>query len=303
MSEPRYLVVGNPIAHSRSPEIHAHFAAQFSISMSYERALVAVDGFADFVTQFAQAGGRGLNVTLPFKRDAHDFVDNLDPLARDAQAVNTIALDAEQGSRGFNTDGGGLIRDLKIRHHQEIAGASVVMFGAGGAAQGVLAALIAERPAAIWIANRTVEKAAALVQRARTNASVTSLYACSLGARAGATGVRDKANEPVFVGDARPDLVINATSFGHHAQESRQDEAERVERELGVSAQWLDGAFCYDMTYGSGALFHRWAQRANPGASVDGLGMLVEQAALSFNIWHGVQPQTDELLAKMRDAT
>jgi len=301
MTKPRFLVVGNPIEHSRSPEIHTHFAAQFGIDMSYERALVPVDAFRDFVTRFAQTGGRGLNVTLPFKFDAHDFVTELDPLAASAQAVNTIALDSSSNSRGFNTDGGGLLRDLKDRHGQQVEGATVVMLGAGGAAQGVMGALLAERPALLLVANRTLGRAQDLVRAVQKRdqgqqlevGETTVVKACALQALSG---------DPAELGltdTLRPDLIINATSFGHVAQ--AKDEGLLISRVLGLSADWVGDAFCYDMTYGQGAVFHRWAEQLKQGAGADGLGMLVEQAALSFNIWHGVMPQTNELLVQMRN--
>ena len=279
-----FLVVSNPIAHSRSPEIHAAFAGETGVDMRYDKALVERNDFERFADEFAARGGRGMNVTLPFKVDAYRYVSQADPIAAGAQAVNTIAFDTDGTSRGSNTDGGGLMRDLKGRHGQDLAGRTVLLLGAGGAAQGVVEPLLADGPARLVVANRTLAKAEALIQHVGVrdlhgHAGRCELSACDLNAVAAAPGWR-------------ADLIVNATSFGHE-----QDQA------LPLDADWVGDAFCYDMTYGAGAVFYRWAADLRQGGCADGLGMLVEQAALSFEIWHGVLASTDPVYAQLRGQT
>ena len=248
--------------------------------MNYDRALIEPGGFAAFADDFAARGGRGMNVTLPFKADAFAYVARTDPLAAGAQAVNTIAFGPD-GASGYNTDGRGLLRDLKDRHELRLAGSTIVLLGAGGAAHGVVEPLLAEGPARLVVANRTLAKAEALCAHALARDLDGHARACELEA----SGLAELAAEPAW----RADLIVNATSFGH-------DDAE----DLPLDANWVGDAFCYDMTYGAGARFHRWALALQQGRCADGLGMLVEQAALSFEIWHGKAPATDAVYAMLR---
>ena len=196
----RYAVFGNPIAHSKSPQIHACFAAQTGQDLRYEALLAPIDGFAEAVAEFAGQGGRGANVTVPFKEQAFALADQLSARARDAGAVNTLTL-SNGRIAGDNTDGAGLLRDLTLNLGVSLAGQRVLLLGAGGAARGVLHPLLAAEPAAVVIANRTVARALALVALAG-NAS-PHLSACALDALADP----DTMTAPF-------DIVINATSAG-----------------------------------------------------------------------------------------
>jgi shikimate dehydrogenase len=265
----RYCVFGNPIAHSRSPQIHALFAAQTGQDLAYEARLAPLDGFAGAVAQFRAEGGRGANVTVPFKEEAFRLCDRLSPRARAAGAVNTLTF-ASDGVAGDNTDGAGLVADLTRNLGFGLAGARVLLLGAGGAARGVVLPLLDCRPAALHVANRTAAKALALAQDFAVGALSASGFA-ELEGR-------------VF------DLVINATaaSLGGAA--------------LALPAGlWAPGALAYDMMYGGGDTpFLAQARAAGAGALADGLGMLVEQAAEAFFVWRGVRPQTAPVLASLR---
>ena len=267
----RYLVVGNPIEHSRSPQIQQAFAAQFDDNMAYDKALVEVGEFAHFVDAFAASGGRGLNVTLPFKLDAAHYVDELDGLARSAGAVNTIKIEANGKRLGFNTDGIGLLNDLRIRHALDLTGKTILLLGAGGAGQGVLRPLLEAEPRRLVIANRTVGKAEALVAAQSANFPNVELMACAFDALS-----------------ESPDVIINATSMGLSGDIPP------------ISKDLIRHAFCYDMSYGASAKFQAWAQQHGAQYSVDGLGMLVEQAAQSYFIWRGLRPQTDPVVESLR---
>ena len=269
----RYLVVGNPIDHSRSPDIHRAFAAQFDDDMQYDKALVEPGDFDHFVDAFARAGGCGLNVTLPFKTDAFKYVDECDALASAAAAVNTIVLSNGEPSRGFNTDGVGLVADLTRRHGQDLQGKNILMLGAGGAAQGVIEPLLEAGAQQLVIANRTIAKAEALVAQRLALNSAAALSAV------GFDGIQ-----------TAPDIVINATSSGLSGG-----------AEL-IDPVWVAGAFCYDMSYGAAASFCAWAGQHGARQSVDGLGMLVEQAAQSYFLWRGRRPSTTPVLAMLRAA-
>ena len=302
----RYAVIGNPIAHSLSPRIHALFASQTHQTIGYERLLAPVGGFSDAAERFFSGGGSGLNVTVPFKVQAAAWVSELDHAAAAAGAVNTIALSLS-GSRnetapsgspdaradapqleglagatgklrtiGFNTDGAGLVRDLKSNHEQRLGGKRILVLGAGGAVQGVLRPLIAERPIELCIANRTAEKA-------RRLASVLNRE--ELGGEAGVrvTGVGLEELEDGF------DLVISGTSAGLSGDRAS------------VPAPVVRGAFCYDMIYGARTDFCQWAETNGARQVTDGIGMLVEQAALAFEIWRGVAPETAPVLQLLRN--
>ena len=266
----RYLVVGNPIGHSLSPFIHARFAEQTGQRMVYEAELVDEGGFAQAMGNFQASGGKGVNVTVPFKRDAWHAVDERGPLAERAGAVNTISFLDDGRSRGDNTDGIGLVRDLRARHGLTLAGRRILLIGAGGAARGVVEPLLGEAPRRLVVANRTPGRAERLV------AGFADLGPVEASDLAGLAGQRF-------------DCIINATSA------SLQGKAPVLPEGI------VEGAFCYDMMYGRGPTpFMRWAREHGAGEAVDGLGMLVEQAAESFWIWRGVRPETAPVIADLR---
>lgn len=286
----RYAVIGNPVEHSLSPRIHGLFAEQTGEQLVYERLLAPLDGFSASVEAFFSTGGRGLNVTVPFKGEAAAWVNRLDPGAAAAGAVNTIALAADQPPAGqgasthggtelrtvgFNTDGPGLVRDLRDNHGQALAGTRVLVIGAGGAVRGVVRPLLLERPASLVIANRTVAKAEALVAALHEGG-----LPATVGAEVRATGLRDL--------DGGFDVVISGTSAG------------LAGRSLDLPGSVARGAFCYDMIYGTSTEFCRWATANGARRVQDGIGMLVEQAALAFEIWRGVAPRTAPVLALLR---
>lgn len=264
----RYAVIGNPVAHSKSPWIHAQFAAQTGERIAYEALLAPLDGFAATVAAFRGAGGKGSNVTLPFKGEACALATDLSERARAAQAVNTLVF-SDAGIFGDNTDGVGLVRDLADNLSCSIAGRRILLAGAGGAARGVLLPLLAARPAALFIANRDADKARALAR-------------AFPGVDAGA--YEDLAGQ-------RFDLVINATSAG------LTDAALPLPRGL-----FAGGSLAYDMVYGRDTAFLRAARVDGAARVADGLGMLVEQAAESFFLWRGVRPATAPVLAALRAA-
>lgn len=268
----RYAVFGNPVAHSRSPSIHAAFAAQTGQDLRYDRQLVAPGGFAAAAAEFFSTGGRGLNVTVPFKEDAFRFADRRTIRAERARAVNTLMIGDDGAVLGDNTDGAGLLRDLTANLRWPIAGRRTLVLGAGGAARGVLGPLLEQRPALLWIANRTAGKA---VELARAFAD--------LGPTTG-SGFAELASAAPF------DVVVNATSA------SLAGELPPL-----PDALLAPGANAYDMMYGAEpTLFMTWAQRRGAGAVADGLGMLVEQAAESFFLWRGVRPDTAPVIAAVR---
>ena len=267
----RYAVIGNPVAHSQSPRIHALFAQHVGHAIEYGLILGEPGHFREAVDRFRAAGGRGVNVTVPFKLDAFEIASERTGRATQAGAVNTLMFDGVRVI-GDNTDGAGLVRDIVRNRGFAIAGKRVLLMGAGGAARGVVLPLLDEQPASLAIANRTVDKAQALAQRFATHA---------IGVRGG--GYDAFASE-------RFDLVINATS----ASLARQLPA------LPAHA-FAPGALAYDMVYGEAArpfLAHALALGAS--AAVDGLGMLVEQAAESFWLWRGVRPPTAPVLERLR---
>ncbi|MDR2689906.1 MAG: shikimate dehydrogenase [Azoarcus sp.] len=272
----RYAVIGHPIAHSKSPRIHAAFARQTGQDISYEALLAPIDGFAAAVAAFRAAGGRGVNVTVPFKLDAHALANRLSARARAAGAVNTLVFDGDD-IFGDNTDGAGLVRDLTVNLDCDIADRRVLLLGAGGAARGVLLPLIDARPATLTLANRRADKARELCAACPPRAGV-ALDAGGLG-------------EPGGLAGRQFDIVINATSASLAA--------EVPDLPAGIYAP---GALAYDMMYGAGDTAYMIAARA-AGATrlADGLGMLVEQAAESFALWRGMRPETTVLLAELRD--
>lgn len=266
----RYCVFGHPIGHSKSPAIHAAFAAQTGENIEYVAIEAPLDDFAGAWQAFVASGGQGANVTVPFKEEAYRLCTQLTEQARRAGAVNTLSLLPDGSLEGDTTDGVGLVADLK-RQGARLQGANILVLGAGGAVRGVLAPLLAHDPAGLTVANRTAAKASALAQDF-----------ADLGTIRG--GGFDSVAGPF-------DLVINGTSA------SLSGELPPLPDDL-----FAEGALAYDMMYGAEpTVFMAWA--AERGArSVDGLGMLVEQAAASFARWRGVVPETAPVLSTLRQA-
>jgi shikimate dehydrogenase len=255
----RYVVIGNPIAHSKSPQIHARFAQQTGEDIRYEHLLAPHDGFAASVHAFIAAGGRGANVTVPFKLDAFALAGERSARADAAGAVNTLMF--ENGRIiGDNTDGVGLVRDIMVNAGVPIAGRRVLLLGAGGAARGVILPLLAESPAELTVANRTVANAEKLL----TQFAHPALKASGFEALAGAF-----------------DIVINATSASLTA-----------ELPPVPASAFSSQTFAYDMMYGAQPTVFMQQALAHGAAARDGLGMLVEQAAESFFLWRAVRPDT-----------
>jgi len=269
MSEPdRYAVVGNPIAHSKSPEIHAQFAAQTGQCLVYERLLAPLDDFAGTVRFFAEAGGRGLNVTVPFKLQAHALATMLTPRAHAAAAVNTLYFTGGE-IIGDNTDGAGLVRDIVRNAGASLAGKSVLLLGAGGAARGVMLPLLEQQPSRLVVANRTLSRAEELAAQFAAHGEIGVAAFAAL--------------------DGAFDVVINATAASLHA-------------ELPPIPAHVFGAqtLAYDMMYGTAPTVFMEFAGAQGARTRDGLGMLVEQAAASFLLWRGVMPDTAPVLAALR---
>ncbi|WP_245615994.1 shikimate dehydrogenase [Andreprevotia chitinilytica] len=269
----RYVVVGNPVAHSKSPQIHAAFAAQFGLSdFSYERLFAPLDGFEGTLRAFMSEGGRGCNVTVPFKEQAFALADVLTPRAEAAGAVNTLLRQDDGQLLGDNTDGAGLVAD--VLRHATLVDKRILLLGAGGAARGVILPLAEQKPAAIAIANRTASKAVALADEfaSRVTRPLTGV---------GFDEVYDEF-----------DIVINATSASLGG--------ERIPLPSGVFAS---GALAYDMMYGRDETpFLAQAREAGVASRVDGLGMLVGQAAEAFALWTGKRPDIAPVLTALRAA-
>ena len=266
----RYAVVGNPIAHSRSPQIHALFAQQTSQDLIYDAILAPIDGFAATVQAFIASGGKGLNITLPFKLEAREFVDQCSARAARAEAVNTLVVDFEGRTFGENTDGVGLLRDLISNHGAVIRDRKLLVLGAGGAVRGVLEPLLAAAPTRLIIANRTVSRAVELCNAFK-----------DLGP-AEACGFDELAGEQF-------DLIINGTSA------SVSKEVPPIPNDVLRAGGW-----CYDMFYSSQpTAFVRWGQAHGAAKSLDGIGMLVEQAAESFLLWRGMRPDTRPVISAL----
>ena len=272
----RYAVVGNPIAHSRSPAIHAQFAAQTDQDMVYDRLLAPLDGFVATVAAFRAEGGRGLNVTLPFKTEAFRLADSLTPRAALAGAVNTLVFDGDI-VLGDNTDGAGLVDDIEHRIELPLAGARVLLLGAGGAARGVVQPLLAAGIERLMIVNRTAARAGELVSDlgARLPAADAAKL-CAGGFDAIAGGF---------------DILVNATSAG------LADASPPV-----PPAAWSGVRLALDMVYAAHpTAFMRAAADAGCPRIEDGLGMLVAQAAESFALWRGVRPATLPVYAMLHE--
>jgi shikimate dehydrogenase len=268
-----YCVFGNPVEHSKSPWIHARFAQLTGQQLHYGKRLVARDGFAQAIREFREQGGKGCNVTVPFKFESPAFATRLTPRAQLAQAGNTLRFDAGE-VLADNTDGVGLVNDIRNNAGVDLSALDVLVVGAGGAASGLLGPLIEAKPRRIVVANRTQSKAASLVQRHRDLAQRVQ--------------VELEAPELAKLQDGF-DVVINATAS------SLSGEAVPVK-----AAVLKPGALACDLMYGPPARgFVDWA--ASHGAAArDGLGMLVEQAAESFLLWRGVRPPSAQVLAELR---
>lgn len=274
----QYAVIGNPIAHSKSPAIHARFAASCGQTMQYKALLAPLDGFASVVRQFFAAGGLGANVTLPFKLEAFALADELTPRASAAGAVNTLCW---RNGRilGDNTDGIGLVRDIVSMAKHPIAGRRVLMLGAGGAARGSLLPLLEQQPAQLVLANRTHANALQLLAQFQSIApSPPILSACELANLANLASL-----------DGQFDLIINATSAS-------------IAASVPALAPGLFGPQClaYDMMYGAQPTVFMAFASAHGAQVRDGLGMLVAQAAEAFYLWRGVYPDVASVYAALR---
>ena len=268
--EKRFTVMGNPISHSKSPNIHSQFGQQTNIQLQYTATQVDPGGFPSAVLNFQANGGSGINVTVPFKVEAYELADQLSERAQYAGAVNTLRFEADGQIYGDNTDGIGLVRDIQNNLNCPIKNTRVLMIGAGGAVRGALLPILEESPTEIVVANRTVDKAMALARHFTTFGNITG---CALHSVQGSF-----------------DIIINgsAASLGGTVPD--------------IPPSAVCGArLVYDMMYSDqGTVFMKWATDAGAKRSVDGLGMLVEQAAESFRIWNEIHPQTQHVMRTLR---
>ena len=268
----RYAVIGNPVSHSKSPAIHAEFARQTGQNMSYLPILAPLHGFVAAVKDFINQGGKGMNVTLPFKEEAFRLaMPNVSIRASEAEAVNTMRFDGGL-IVGENTDGMGLVKDIQHNLMQSaLTGKRILLLGAGGAARGVILPLLEFKPALLTVANRTFSKVSALEQRFTRYGNI-------------------KASEYAALAGNKYDLVINATSA------SIAGELPPLPAKVFAS-----DSLAYDLMYGGGPTpFLRFAQAQGAARLADGLGMLVEQAAESFYFWRGVRPDTRQVITKLK---
>jgi len=265
----KYAVIGNPIHHSLSPTIHAQFSKQTGLSMSYEKILAPLDGFTAAVNNFVSSGALGFNITIPFKVEAYDLVDDCTLNAKTSGAVNTIKV--ENGTLyGENTDGIGLVNDLCNNLQQTIKGKDILILGAGGATQGILLPLLECQPERILVANRTKTKSLKLANNYSEYGKVCGF------------GLDQIKAKPV-------DIIINATSASL--------DGKMPEIPSGVAT----GALCYDLMYGRQTPFMKWSRENSALEVTDGLGMLVEQAASAFAFWHDITPETKEVIKSLRE--
>jgi shikimate dehydrogenase len=270
----RYAVIGNPIGHSKSPFIHARFAEQTGEPIEYTRLLAPLDAFVPHVRAFVEAGGRGLNVTVPFKLEAHALATKLSPRAAAAGAVNTLRFEAGE-IHGDNTDGFGLVRDIEVNLATRLKGARILLLGAGGAARGVVLPMLERAPHTLTIVNRTAAKASALVDQ--------------FGAAAHAAACRLSGGSAAAIEPGAYDIIINATAGSLDAELPECDD-----RAFGSQT------LAYDMMYGAQPTVFMCHAQTLGARAADGLGMLVEQAAESFYIWRAVRPEGAPVLAELR---
>ncbi len=265
-----YAVFGNPISHSKSPLVHSLFAEEFGINLEYRAVHVDIGGFEQAVSGFQANGGNGLNVTVPFKLNAWKLADELTQRAQLAGAVNTLTLG--DVVKGDNTDGAGVVKDIESNLGIPLAGTRILIVGAGGAVRGILSPILNQKPESITITNRTKSKADELANVFSDfgNVQATALHEAGLGAY---------------------DIIINATSTGIHGELPE------------VSPRVFQGVkLMYDLMYGKQPTrFMEWARDNGVEQISDGLGMLVEQAAESFQVWHGVMPITTSVIKAVRD--
>ena len=259
-----YAVIGNPVAHSLSPRIHAEFAEQTGQRISYRAIELAADSFTRGIRELQQQGFSGVNVTVPFKREAWELCDERSPRATDAGAANTLTFRHDGSIAGDNTDGVGLVRDLVENLQVAIENQRILVLGAGGAVRGVLGPILAQSPACVVIANRTLEKAVTLVRDFGSRGELDAVAYDTLGSE-------------------KFDLIINGTAAG-------------LDNEIPPLPQTVIGenTTCYDMMYDLSAntAFVAWAYYHSALKAVDGIGMLVEQAAEAFLVWRSVRPNT-----------
>jgi len=273
MDKGLYAVVGNPISHSKSPRIHSLFAQQTGEDLEYTGIQAPIDDFSGVVTGFFDRGGQGLNITVPFKEKAWKLADHRTERAEKAGAANTLYLDNEKNLTADNTDGKGLITDLVQNHSIGLAGARVLILGAGGAVRGVLGPLLSQQPASLTIANRTVSKAQSLVLLFADDAGEAAFDACGFEAP-----------------DSPFDVIINGTSAS-------------LQGDLPPLSAAVIGpdTVVYDMMYSlQTTCFNQWALDQGATRVLDGLGMLVEQAAESFRVWRGISPDTASVIEVLR---
>ena len=270
MSFDRYGVMGNPIKHSKSPQIHKAFADQTDQEMTYTSLLVPLDGFASAVSDFFNEGGKGLNITVPFKQEAFAFLPECTERAQQAKAVNTIILRENGTLLGDNTDGIGMVRDILNNHDGRLAGKKILLVGAGGAVRGVLGPLLAENPAQVVITNRTFSKALDLAEEFQHLGRVEA--------------------QPMNRLEGPFNWIINGTSA------SLGGEVPNLPEEIIGEHTWA-----YDMMYCKNITpFNAWALDFGAEKAFDGVGMLVEQAAESFRKWRGVMPTTTSVISELR---
>ena len=273
----KYAVLGNPVSHSKSPLIHSMFAQQTDQTMSYVAISLEENEFEGFVRNFFADGGGGLNVTVPFKGNAFALAASCSPRAELAQAVNTLFLDVNGDICGDNTDGVGLVTDLKLNNKVAISGQRVLILGAGGAVRGIMAALVYEQASAITIVNRDVSKAELLAEEMQSMAPIEAMSYSML---------QEVANK-----GRRYDLIINGTSSSLFGEMPELD-AKLI----------APDCCCYDLMYSAtDTPFVQWARQEGARISIDGLGMLVEQAAEAFALWRGVRPNTASVMAHLRE--
>ncbi len=272
----RYAVVGNPVAHSKSPQIHEVFARETGQDMSYERLLAPLGGFAATAQRFVDEGGKGLNVTVPFKLDAYAMASDHSVRAQEAKACNTLVWRGD-GWYAENTDGVGLLRDLTDNLDQPLAGCDVLVLGAGGAARGIMGPLLATSPRSVALLNRTASRAEELAAAFAQHGPVASMSSAQLDGR-------------------KFHVVINATSVG-----VSRDVSGDIPERLWPASPFAPGSLAYDLVYSDSATsFLGWANERGAARTADGLGMLIEQAAESFALWRGERPKTDTVFAMLR---
>lgn len=267
-----YAVIGNPVTHSKSPLIHTLFAKQTGIELDYQAIEVPTNSFNDYIKAFFSQSGKGLNITVPFKEEAYSICTNLTERAQYAASVNTLWCDKDLNIFGDTTDGQGLLNDLTINNKIDLEKKSILILGAGGTVKSILLPLCEQNPASIVIANRTVERAVQLAEKFSGKINI-------------------KASSYTELFDHKFDLIINGTSS------SLMGDLPPIPDNI-----LNEHACCYDLMYADTAtVFMQWAEKQGAATILDGLGMLVEQAAESFAIWHGVKPDASTVVLKLRN--